>query len=74
MSDFYLDRVGLIFFSLALLLFVWAVLDTERVLMVLSLGRKKSFTRLAIMAVKVPGIIAALCLGVLVLRTLLRKL
>jgi hypothetical protein len=74
MSDFFLDRVGSIFFSIAFALFVWAVLNRQRVLMVLSLGRKKSFTRFPIMTIKIPGIRGALCVRVLILRTLLRKL
>jgi hypothetical protein len=60
MASFTLDRVGLIFFSLSLPLLLWAVLDTERFLRLLSFNRKTTFTPLELMAIKAPGTICML--------------
>ncbi len=60
MTDFTLDRGGLIFFCFSLALFCWAVLDTQRFLRVLSYNRKKTFTHFALMAIRVPGTICIL--------------
>ena len=74
MSNFLLDREGLIFFSLCLPLFYWAAFDTERLLRVLSLNRRKSFTRRQVMIIKVPGVFVAFWLSIMILLTLVHKL
>ncbi|HEX5438985.1 MAG TPA: hypothetical protein VFW98_17670 [Gemmatimonadaceae bacterium] len=70
MSSFALDRIRLIFFSLALVVVSWAVLDTRRFLRLLSDNRKTTFTRAEIMAIRVPGAIVILGAAWAILATL----
>jgi len=72
MTNFTLDRVGVIFFSFALAVFVWAVFDTQRFLRLLSFNSKTSFTRFQLMVIKVPGTVCMLGAALLILNTLLQ--
>jgi len=73
MTNFTVDRVGLIFFSLALALFLWAVLDTQRFLRLLSFNRKTTFTHFELMVIRVPGTICILGAVFIILNTVLRR-
>jgi hypothetical protein len=73
MPDFSLDRGTLIFVSLSLAISCWALLDTERFLTVLSLGRKNAFSHWELMVIKVPGTVVILGLVFLILINLLHK-
>lgn len=52
------DGGALIFLFLALGLVCWAVLDTKGFFRLLSLGRKTTFTRFELLAIRVPGVVA----------------
>jgi hypothetical protein len=60
MDAFTLDRTGLIFYSLSLVLMSWAVFDTQRFLRFLSYNRRTEFADLQLMAIRVPGTICIL--------------
>jgi len=73
MTNFTLDRAGLIFSAFSLALFCWAVFDTKRFLRLLSFNSKTTFTHFAIMAIRVPGTICILGAAWMILMTLLRQ-
>ena len=73
MTNFTLDRAGLIFFCFALALFIWAVLDTHRFLRLLSFNRKTVFTHFELMAIKVPGTICIVGAALIILNTLVHR-
>ncbi len=74
MSLFLLDRLGLVFCLIALGLFAWAALDTQRFLKVLSYGRRSSFPRWALLCVRAPAAVVAVGAGLLVLTTVLYRI
>ncbi|MGH9433748.1 MAG: hypothetical protein ACRD3T_19640 [Terriglobia bacterium] len=73
MQNFALDRTGLIFFCLVLVLFCWAVFDTQRFLRLLSLNRKAAFTHFELVVIRVPGAVVIIGASWLILATLLRN-
>ena len=73
MSDFALDRTGLIFYSFSLAVTCFAVLDTRRFLWLLSYGRKTTFSKFALMVIRVPGTVVILGSTWLILSTLWRN-
>jgi hypothetical protein len=73
LSAFVLDRTGLIFFLFAATISTWAVVDTPRFLQLLSLNRRRTFTRSELAVIRVPGTVVVLGSWFLIAVTLLRR-
>ena len=73
MKGFVLDRVGIVFCSLSLLVVSWAVFDTPSFLRVLSYNRRSSFTGRELRIIRIPGAIVLLGLTALLMATLLGR-
>jgi hypothetical protein len=54
-----------------LAVFLWAVLDTQRFLRLLSFNRKTAFTHFELMVIRVPGTICILGAALMILNTVL---
>lgn len=73
MSNFTLDRAGLIFFAFSLAIACWAVFDTRGFFRLLSLGSKTTFTRFELLVIRVPGTVVIIGTAVAILSTVFRK-
>jgi hypothetical protein len=74
LSAYALDRPGLIFATLSLLLVCWAVFNTPGFFRVLSLGTKKTVTRLELLVIRVPGTIVIIAIVFMIVATAVSKL